>query len=310
MKYLVTGGAGFIGSHIIDELVKRKQEVVVIDNLTTGKKENLQHNISKIRFVQGDIMDSALLDKEMKGVDYVIHLAALISVVESVEKPELYHEINVNGTANVMRAAVKHKVKCFVVPSSCAVYGDQKKIPFTEKMKPMPASPYGQSKLDVEKLCAEFYKNHKLKTIALRWFNVFGPRQQPGSGYAGVISVFAKTLLEGKEPFIFGDGKQTRDFVYVENMVNAALLACSAKKGFGKFYNIGTGKETSVNEIYEKINKILGKNIPAVYKPAREGEMARANCDYSKAKKVLGYVPKIGFDEGLKKTIEWFKENN
>jgi nucleoside-diphosphate-sugar epimerase len=306
MRYLVTGGAGFIGSHMVKEIVRRGEYVTVIDSLVTGKKERLKDVMEHIRFVQGDIRDSDLLRKEMKGIDYVIHLAALISVVESMEKPDLYHEVNVEGTRKVLEAAKLNDVKCFVMPSSCAVYGSLKTVPFKESMKASPTSPYGQSKLDIEKLCREYYDKQGLKTIALRYFNVFGPGQEPGSAYSGVISIFIKKLLSNEIPFIFGDGKQTREFVYVQNIVEATLLACEAEKGFGEPYNIGTEEEISVNALYKMICKIMKKDVKPKYEPARKGEMKRAGSDCTKAKKVLGYSPKISFEQGLKETVAYF----
>lgn len=306
MRYLVTGGAGFIGSHVVEELVKKGQYLTVIDNLATGKKERLRPFIDQIRFVQGDVRDDDLLNREMKGIDYVIHLAALISVVESVEQPELYYDVNVNGTRKLLDAAKRYGVKCFVVPSSCAAYGDLKKVPFKESMAPKPASPYGKNKLEIERLCKEYYEEHGLRTFALRFFNVYGPRQEPKSAYAGVISIFIQKLIDGEAPTIFGDGKQTRDFIYVKDIVSILLKACKSEKGFGEFYNIGSEKEISVNEIFKTISKLLKKDIKPIHAPARKGEVRKALSDCSKARKVLGFCPKHSFEQGLKETVKWF----
>jgi len=307
MRYLVTGGAGFIGSHVVEELVRKGQYITVIDNLATGKKERLMPFMDQIRFVQGDVRDDDLLNREMKGIDYVIHLAALISVVESVEQPELYHDVNVNGTRKLLDAAKRYGVKRFIVPSSCAVYGDLKKLPFKENTIPKPASPYGQNKLEIEKLCKEYDDKLGLRTFTLRFFNVFGPRQEPKSAYAGVISIFIQKIIDNESPKIFGDGKQTRDFIYVKDVVNALLKACKAEKGFGEVYNIGSEREISVNEIFKIISKILKKNIKPVYAPARKGEVKRALSDCSKAKKAMGFSLKFDFEKGLKETINWMK---
>lgn len=307
MRYVVTGGSGFIGSHIVEELVKQNQDVVVIDNLYNTTKDKIKSSLKKIRFVEGDIRDLELLKKEFKGADYVLHLAALISVTESVRKPEEYHEVNVGGTRNVLEAARINNVKRVVLSSSCAVYGSTKKVPQDESLKPMPMSPYAENKLEGEKLCKEYYQKHGLKTICLRYFNVFGPRQDPKSPYAGVIPIFVQKLLDNEQPTIFGDGEQTRDYVFVKNIVAANLLACKAEKGFGEIFNIGTEKETSVNTILKLLNKHLGKNAKPVYAPAREGEMARACADCTKAKKALGYKVIYSFEEGLAQTISWLK---
>jgi len=308
MKYIITGGAGFIGSHIVEELVRQAQEVVVIDNLYNTSKDKIKPSLKKIRFVKGDVRNLELLKKEFKGADFVLHLAALISVTESVKKPEEYHEVNVGGTRNVLEAAKLNNVKRVVFSSSCAVYGSTDKVPQDESLKPTPMSPYAENKLEGEKLCKEYYKSHGLKTICLRYFNVFGPRQDPKSPYAGVISIFAQKLLDNVQPTIFGDGEQTRDYVFVKNVVQANLLACKTEKGFGEIFNIGTEKETSVNTILKLVNKGFGKDIKPIYAPAREGEMARACADCTKAKKTLGYKVNYSFENGLAQTISWLQE--
>jgi len=308
MKYIITGGAGFIGSHIVEELVRQGQEVVVIDNLYNTTKDKIKRCLKKIRFVKGDVRDIELLKKEFKGADFVLHLAALISVTESVRKPEEYREVNVGGTRNVLEASKLNNVKRVVFSSSCAVYGSTGKVPQDESLEPMPMSPYAENKLEGEKLCKEYYKNHGLKTVCLRYFNVFGPRQDPKSPYAGVISIFAQKLLDNEQPTIFGDGEQTRDYVFVKNVVQANLLACKAEKGFGEVFNIGTEKEISVNTILKLVNKGFGKDIKPIFAPAREGEMSRACADCTKAKKVLGYRVNYSFEHGLTQTISWLQE--
>jgi len=310
MKYVITGGAGFIGSHIVEELVSQGHEVVVIDNLYNTTKDKIKSSLKKIRFVKGDVRNLELLKKEFEGADFVLHLAALISVTESVRKPEEYHEVNVGGTRNVLEAAKLNNVKRVVFSTSCAVYGSTQTVPQDEKLQPMPMSPYAENKLEGEKLCKEYYEKHGLKTICLRYFNVFGPRQDPKSPYAGVISIFAQKLLDNVQPTIFGDGEQTRDYVFVKNVVQANLLACKAEKGFGEIFNIGTEKETSVNTILNLLNKYLGKDAKPIYAPAREGEMSRACADCTKAKKTLGYKVTYSFEQGLKENLEWLKQQN
>lgn len=309
MRYLITGGAGFIGSHIAKELVKRGEEVIVLDNLYTGRKDRLARIIKKIRFVNGDIRDLDLLTKEFKGVDFVLHHAALISVTESMEKKDEYDDVNVIGTRNVLEAARINKVKLVTMASSCAVYGDAK-VPMRESMDVKPISVYAINKLDDERLCREYFEKYGLRTIIFRYFNVFGPGQDPSSPYAGVISIFIRKILNNEIPTIYGDGKQTRDFVFVKNIVQANLLACKAKSGFGEVFNIGSEQEVSVNDLVSSINNDLKKKIKAAYAPEREGELRRALADSSKARKVLGFKPAIGFEKGLKETIEWMKKGS
>jgi UDP-glucose 4-epimerase len=309
MKYLITGGAGFIGSHIASELVRRGEDVVIIDNLYTGKIGRLSSIMDKIMFVKGDIRDLGFLKKEFKGVDYVFHHAALISVTESMEKKDEYHDVNVIGTRNVLEAARINKVKLVTMASSCAVYGDAK-VPMREDMEVKPISIYAINKHDDERLCKEYYEKHGLKTIIFRYFNVFGPGQDPSSPYAGVISIFIRKILNGETPTIYGDGKQTRDFVFVKNIVQANLLACKATSGFGEVYNIGSEHEVSVNNLVKLINKELKKKIRPDHAPERAGELRRALADSSKARKVLGFKPSVKFEEGLKDTIRWMKEGS
>ncbi len=316
MRYVVTGGAGFIGSHLVEELVKRGQDVVVIDNLSNGRLERLKKFMDKIRFVKGDILDIELLKKEFLNADYVLHYAALISVTESVQHPDQCMRINVDGTRNVLEAAMLCKVKRVVFASSCAVYGDTKIVPTKEDSKLNPLSPYAASKVEGEKLLKQYYEEHGLETIAFRYTNVFGPRQDPSSPYAGVISIFIKKILNNEQPIIYGDGEQTRDFVFVKNIVEANMLACKAKKVknekgidiFGNIFNISTQKEVSVNKLFSTINKLTHKKIKPIMAPAREGEIRRSCADCSKAKKFLGYKSKHSFEHGLKKTISWVKQ--
>ncbi|MBU1199346.1 MAG: NAD-dependent epimerase/dehydratase family protein [Nanoarchaeota archaeon] len=310
MKYVVTGGAGFIGSHIVEELVKKGEDVVVIDNLSAGTNNlpDLPKDIlEKIKFIKGDICDLNLLKEEFQDVDFVLHHAALISVRESVEKKDEYTAVIHEGTRNILEAARLNNVKRVVFASSCAVYGNTNIIPQTEQLETNPLSPYAELKLSAEKLCNEYYKKHGLKTIILRYFNVFGPRQSPDSTYAGVIPLFIKKVLNNETPNIYGDGEQTRDFVFVKDIVNVNLLACKANAGFGEPINIGTGQETSVNKILFLINKHLNKNVKPNFAPEKKEELKRACSDNTKAEKLLGFKAKYGFEQGLKETIEWIK---
>jgi len=307
MKYVVTGGAGFIGSNLVEELVRQGEDVIVIDNLCSGRKELLRDVLDKIKFVRADIRDLAVLKKEFGSVDFVLHQAALISVTESVEKPELYRAINLKGTRNVLEAARHNDVKKVVFASSCAVYGNTSVIPQSESLEPNPLSPYATFKLEGEELCREYYEEYGLRTTALRYFNVFGPGQNPESEYAGVIPLFIKRVLENKRPVIYGDGEQTRDFVFVKDVVNANLLACKAKTGLGEAINIGSGRETSVNQVLKLINKHVNKSIKPRFLCEREGELRRSCSDNSKAERILGYRAEYGFEEGLRTTIKWVK---
>lgn len=312
MKYLITGGAGFIGSHLVQELVDKGEDVVVIDDLSRGDMERLSGVKDKIRFVKGNVRDLELLKKEFKGVDFVLHHAALISVPESLEKPEMYKEINVLGTKNVLEAARLNRVKRVVFSSSAAVYGDTEVLPVKESTELKPLSPYAEFKIEGEKLCREYHQKHGLKTIIFRYFNAFGPGQDPKSEYAVVIPLFIKRVLNNKTPTIYGDGEQTRDFVFVGNIVNANLLALKTenKEVFGTPINIGSGKETSVNQLLRLVNKNLGKEVKPEFAPERKGDIKRSCSDISKAEKLLGYANKYTFKQGLKKTIEWLKQRN
>jgi len=307
MKYVITGGAGFIGIHLVEELVSRGEDVVVIDNFSNSRKGLLKKAWNKIKLIKGDVRDFKLLKKEFKNTDFVLHHAALISVINSLKNPELYKEVNVGGTRNVLDAARVNNVKRVVFASSCAVYGDTGIIPQTESLEPRPLSPYAKFKLEGERLCKEYYNKYDLKTIVLRYFNVFGPGQNPNSPYAGVIPLFIKKVLNNEKPVIYGCGDQTRDFVFVKSIVKANLLACKAKIGFGEAINIGSGKETSVNQILMLINKYLNKDVKPVFAPERKGELRRSCSDNTKAERILGYKEEYGFEQGLRATIKWVK---
>ncbi len=305
MKYVVTGGAGFIGSHIVEELVKKGDEVTVIDNLSFGKIDNIKSVLNKIRFINGDIMDLELLKKEFKGKDFVLHQAALKSVPKSFENPEEYEDVNENGTLNVLKAALENNVKKFVFASSSSVYGDCNIFPQKENFAPEPKSPYAKTKLEAEKICYEFSKKG-LGTVSLRYFNVFGPKQDPNSEYAAVIPKFITSILNNKQPIVYGNGNQSRDFTFVKNVVHANIKACE-KDVNGEIINIACGKETTINCLLKKINNDLGKNIKAKYEKERKGDVKHTLADISKQKRLLKLEPEYNFDAGLKETIEWFK---
>ncbi len=309
-KALVTGGAGFIGSHIAEALIKKDYEVRVIDNLFTGKMENLKEAIKDIEFIKGDICDYDLLQKCTKDVDFIFHEAALRNVRVSVERPYDYNKTNITGTLNVLNAAKENNVKRVIFASSSSVYGDSTKYPFNEKQKPAPASPYAITKIAGEYYLNVFYKLYSLETISLRYFTVYGPRQDPKSQYATMIPIVIDKVMNNKNPEIFGNGEQSRDFTYVEDVVNGNLAAMVAgKKACSHTFNLAGGKSISVNYVCKKINEYLGKKIAAKYVPKKLGDITKTQADPTKAKKMLGFECKVSFDEGLKRTVDWFKNH-
>lgn len=310
MKCLITGGAGFIGSHIADALVQKNYEVRVLDNFSTGKRNNIKHLEGMLEAIEGDIIDKKTVDEAVSGVDYIFHQAAQVSVVESVKNPAKTWDINIKGTKLLLNAAVESRVKKVIIASSAAVYGNDGSLPKTEDMKPNPVSPYGNSKLMNEYMAENYLKNFSLKTICLRYFNVYGPRQSPKSEYASVISRFISLMLKGARPTIYGDGRQTRDFVYVADVVKANLLAMESKKVNNSVFNIATGKQTSINDIVKTINTILGTDISPTYAPERPGDIRHSVADISKAKRKLGYKPEYDLKKGLEKTIEWCRSHS
>lgn len=305
-RYLVTGGAGFIGSNIVEELVRRKQKVVVLDSFITGKMENLKPFLKKITLIKGDIRNRRDLNKALRGVDYVIHQAALRSVPKSVDDPFTTNDINVTGTLNLLVAARDYKVKRVVYASSSSAYGDAKHFPQRETDLPGPISPYGVAKLAAEHYCTTFAKTFGLETVSLRYFNVFGPRQNPDSKYSAVIPAFLFTMAKGGSPVVEWDGKQSRDFTYVGNVVEANLRACIAKSVSGEAFNVACGTTTSIIGIVNELNKILGTKIKPTYAPKRNGDVRKTYADVSKMKRLLKVKRIIGFEEGLKRTVEWF----
>ena len=308
-KYVVTGGAGFIGSHIAEELLRRNQTVTVIDNFSTGKRENLETFGGKVEVIAADISRSTDLAKIFSGIDYVIHQAAIPSVPKSIVDPRTSHEANVNGTLNVLIAARDAGVKRVVYASSSSLYGDSPTLPKHEEMMPNPLSPYGAQKLFGETYCQVFTRAYGLETVSLRYFNVFGPRQDASSQYSGVLAKFIPAVLRDRRPVIYGDGLQSRDFTYVQNVVEANLLACTAPGVGGEFFNIACGDRITVNEMLVQINKITRKDIFPLYEPARAGDIKHSQADIHKAETKLGYKPTVGFSEGLRKTIDWYAQN-
>ncbi len=307
MRYLVTGGAGFIGSNMVDELVRRGHSVTVLDDLSAGKESNLADVRARIDFQQGSITDLPTVEAACRGVDCVIHLAARTSVPRSVADPLETNRINIDGTLNVLVAARMAKVRRFVYAASSSAYGETPTLPKVETMKPEPISPYGVTKYAGELYAQAFGHSYGLENACVRYFNVFGPRQDPTSPYSGVLSRFMLAVIEGQQPVVFGDGEQSRDFTYVENVVDETLRACEAPGASGKMFNGGTGARITLNEVLKLLGKITGKKIEAKYVPPRTGDIRDSQADISLARKVLGYEPRVLFEEGLQRTWAWYK---
>jgi len=308
--YLVTGGAGFIGSHIVEELVNLGKKVRVLDNFSTGKKENLAKVIDKIELVEGDIRKETDLKAALKDVDFVLHQAALRSVPRSIDDPISTNDVNITGTLLLLKLAKEFKVKRVVYASSSSVYGDSPELPKVETQLPSPISPYAVSKLTGEYYCRVYSKTFGLETVSLRYFNVFGPRQDPKSQYAAVIPKFIDSAIRGEELEVHGDGKQSRDFSYVENVVKANILSCEAKNISGEVFNIACGENHTVLDIANTIGKILKKEVKIRHTSPRAGDVRHTLADISKAKKFLGYKVYVDFKEGMKRTVEYFLRTN
>ena len=306
--YLVTGGAGFIGSHIAEELTRRGHVVRVLDNFLTGKRENFEPFRDKIELFEGDIRDLDACRRAVQGMDYVLHQAALPSVQSSVQDPFLTNAINVDGTFNILWAAAEAKVQRLVFASSTSVYGDDPQRSKKEDTVGNPLSPYALSKWIGERSCQLFTRIYGLPTVCLRYFNVFGPRQDPLSQYAAVIPIFITKILNGEPPVIYGDGEQTRDFVFVSNIVAANLLAAEAKDVSGEVFNIACAGSVTIKALVQEINTILGKDVQPVYRGERPGDIRYSLADLTKARTRLAYKPSENFREGLKKTIAWYQE--
>jgi nucleoside-diphosphate-sugar epimerase len=308
MRYLVTGGAGFIGSNTVDELVRRGHSVVVLDDLSSGKEDNLAEIRNKITIIKGSITDIEVVRKAMHEAEYVLHLAARTSVPRSVKDPIETNKINIDGTLNVLVAAKELKVKRVVLAASSSAYGETSTLPKVETMQPEPISPYGVTKYVGELYGQTFGRCYGLENVALRYFNIFGPRQDPSSPYSGVLAKFCVAFLEDSQPVVFGDGEQTRDFTYVDNAVHANLLACEAPNVSGKVFNVGVGGRVSLNQVLRELGKITGKKLEAKYEPPRDGDIRDSQADISQAQKFLDYQPQVTFEGGLARTFEWYRE--
>jgi UDP-glucose 4-epimerase len=305
-RVLVTGGAGFIGSHLVDELVRRGVQVRVLDNFSTGRRENVAPVIDQIELIEGDIRDADTVHRAVQGVDYVLHQAALPSVPRSVADPLTTHAVNATGTLNVLLAAREANVKRVVYASSSSVYGDNPALPKREEMPTHPLSPYAVSKLAGENYCRAFYQVYGLPAVVLRYFNVFGPRQDPASPYAAVIPKFIAALLRGESPTIYGDGTKSRDFTYVANVVQANLLACEKDEAIGQVLNVACGERHTLFDLYSELVELTGKALPPVFAPARPGEVKHSLAAIEQAAQVLGYAPQVEWHEGLRRTVEWY----
>lgn len=310
-RILVTGGAGFIGSHIVDRLLEEGFEVIVLDDLSSGNMENVTHCKGKagFDFVQGDIRNATLVRKTVCGVDAVFHEAALVSVGFSVENPVVVSEVNVQGTLNLLKASSDAGVKRFIYASSASVYGDAPFLKVSEEAAPKPISPLGASKLASEHYLRAFFETYGLETVCLRYFNVFGPRQSfdPKFPYSGVITIFLNRLLDNVAPTIYGDGTQTRDFVYIQDVVEANLLALQSEKAAAETFNVGCGRGISINHVASALKKALNKSaLQCICAERRPSDIEHSCADISKAQKILGYNPKYSFDKGIKTLVTWY----
>ena len=310
MRYLVTGGAGFIGSHIVDRLVDDDAEVVVVDDLSSGHRENLRDVRRRIRFIRGSVLNLETCRRAMEGVDYVLHHAAITSVPVCTGDPLTAHAVNTTGTLNVLTTAHRLGVRRVVLAGSTSAYGDTPELPNHEGQVPRPLSPYAASKLAAEAFCGAFYRTYGLETVTLRYFNIFGPRQDPASQYGAVIPKFVAAAVAGVRPVIFGDGGQTRDFTYVANVVSANVLACQAPSGrvAGEVFNIGSGRGMSVTDLWSRIGAAAGTTLEPERQPARAGDVRDSLASIDRARSALGYEPVVDFDEGMRRTLVWYEQ--
>jgi UDP-glucose 4-epimerase len=306
MRYLVTGGAGFIGSNTVDELVRRGHSVAVLDDLSSGNEPNLAASRDRIDYFQGSINDPEIVQRACHGADYVLHMAARASVPRSVKDPAETNRVNVDGTLLVFLAARDAGVRRVVFSGSSSVYGEQPTLPKREDMPPEPISPYGVSKLVGELYGQVFHRVYGLEFVTLRYFNVFGPRQDPGSMYSGVLSLFITAMQSGASPTVYGDGEQSRDFTFIDNVVQANLLACEVPGIAGMVFNAGTGQRYTLNQTLRLLEKFAGRPARAKYAEPRAGDIRDSQADISLARKKLGYEPLVGFEEGLRRTWEWY----
>ncbi len=306
--FLVTGGAGFIGSHLVEFLQRRGENVRVLDNFSTGKMENIEPFVEDIDLITGDVRDRKACEEAVKGVDFVLHQAAVCSVPRSVEDPATTNEANIDGTLNLLIASKNAKVKRFVCASSSSVYGESEMLPKVETMNPSPGSPYAVTKYAQENYCKVFYKIYGLETVCLRYFNVYGSKQDPYSPYSAVIPSFIRCLLRDESPTIYGDGEQTRDFTYVSDCVQANWKACHAKGIGGGVFNIAAGKRISINQLYREMLHELGKEITPTYGSPRQGDIKHSLADITMAKAKMGYSPKFDIGVGLKECLQWYRK--
>jgi nucleoside-diphosphate-sugar epimerase len=305
-QYLVTGGAGFIGSHLAEELVRRGHRVRVADSLITGKRVNLSH-VPQVEFLEGDLADLDFAQRAVAGCDYVLHQAAIPSVPRSVKDPIASHRANVDATLNVLVAARDAGVRRLVFAGSSSAYGNTPTLPKHEDMPTSPLSPYALQKVIGEQYLQMFTALYGLETVSIRYFNVFGPRQDPGSPYSGVISVFATALLDNRPPTIYGDGEQTRDFTYISNVVDGVLRACDAPGASGEIINVATGGRISLNTLFETMKTLAGADVVPIYAEPRAGDVRDSQADIRKAKRLLGYEPTVSFEDGLRQTVDWYR---
>ena len=306
---LVTGGAGFIGSHVVDALVSRGDSVRIVDDLSTGSRENLTTS-SRIEFVQADLAEPGVAQTAVDGVEMVVHLAAIPSVPRSVQEPARTHRANVEATQALLLASRDANVRRVVQASSSSIYGESETLPKHERMQPSPLSPYALHKLIAEQYASLYTRLYGLETVSLRFFNVFGPRQSPSSQYSGVISLFTAALLEGRSPKIYGDGGQTRDFTYVSDVADGILLALSAPEAAGQAINLARGGRTSIDSLYAMLQRAIGVEREALHEEPRTGDIRDSQADISRARKLLGFEPSVTVEEGLRRTVEWQRANS
>jgi nucleoside-diphosphate-sugar epimerase len=306
--YLVTGGAGFIGSHLCEELVRRGERVRVVDSLITGKRQNLAH-LPQVEFMQGDLADIDVARRAVEGIEYVLHQAAIPSVPRSVEDPVTSNRSNIDASVSILVAARDAGVRRLVYAGSSSAYGNSEVLPKVETMPPAPLSPYALQKLVAEQYCQLFTTLYKFETVTIRYFNVFGPRQDPSSPYSGVISLFISALCDGRRPTIYGDGEQTRDFTYVANVVDGVLRACHAPAASGDVINVATAGRISLNQLFAIVKREVGSSLEPNYSDPRAGDVRDSQADIGKAQRLLGYTPIVSFEEGLGRTVEWYRES-
>ncbi len=309
MKVLVTGGAGFIGSHVVEKLVKQGYQVRVLDDLSTGSLDNLSNVVGDIEFIKGDVRDYEAVSRAVEGVDLIVHEAAITSVVRSIEDPLTTSLVNVQGTLNLLWASVRNSIKRFVYASSSSIYGDTPALPKHEELTPNPLSPYAVSKLAGEEYCQVFHKVYGLSTVALRYFNVYGPRQRYGP-YSGVVSIFINRILNKQPPVIYGDGEQTRDFTFVEDVAEATIKALETEGIDGEVFNVGCGSPISINQLAKTLMEVAGVSFEPIYTEPRKGDIRHSHADIKKAKELLKWRPSTTLREGLARTYIWFKESS